>query len=193
MGLKSLVKLKLEQRDRNRLFLALEEGERLTLFLKEILLYAKPQKLELAQIEVKPFLDEILASLKEMPLAKDKEIYLDCEREKFTLRGDRLKLKQVFINLIQNALEASPPDQVVSCTIKQNPNSNNLKVSIHNWGTPIPQEILPKLCEPFVSNKSGGTGLGLAIVKQIIKAHQGALSIESNPTQGTTISFTIPL
>ncbi|MDJ0535676.1 MAG: HAMP domain-containing sensor histidine kinase [Xenococcaceae cyanobacterium MO_207.B15] len=64
---------------------------------------------------------------------------------------------------------------------------------MHNWGTPIPQEILPKLSEPFVSNKSGGTGLGLAIVKQIVHAHQGTLSIKSNALDGTTISFTIPM
>jgi len=65
-------------------------------------------------------------------------------------------------------------------------------ISVINQGTPIPPDILPKLTEPFVSNKPDGTGLGLAIVKQIVTNHGGSLSIKSDQETGTKISVTLP-
>ena len=193
MGLKALNQLKLEKRNRMRLSLALEESDRLLDLLKEILLYAKPKILELEAIEINLFLSEMLSDLRQMPIASEREIRLIPLQEKVKINADRNKLKQVLINLVQNSCEAIAPKEVVTCSIKRDKNPEFICLSIHNWGTPIPQEILPKLSEPFVSNKSGGTGLGLAIVKQIVNAHQGTLSIKSNPINGTTISFTIPI
>ncbi len=193
MGLKALTQLTLGQRERMRLSLALEESERLSLLLKEILLYAKPQKLELEAIEVEPFLRETLLGLQQMPMASEKEIRLMNLEEKLKIKADRNKLKQVLINLVQNACEAIAPGEVVTCRVTRDQNPESVKFSIHNRGNPIPEDILPKLSEPFVSNKSGGTGLGLSIVKQIINAHQGTLLIKSNAVDGTTISFTIPV
>ncbi|MDJ0576387.1 MAG: GAF domain-containing sensor histidine kinase [Xenococcaceae cyanobacterium MO_234.B1] len=193
MGLKALNKLKLEERDRMRLSLALEESDRLLELLKEILLYAKPQRLELEEIEIDLFLSEMLFALQQMPMASKREIRLIPLQEKVKIRADRNKLKQVLINLVQNACEASAPGEVITCRVTRDKNPDSIQFSIHNRGTPIPEEILPKLSEPFVSGKSGGTGLGLAIVKQIVNAHQGTLSIESNKVDGTTISFNLPV
>lgn len=105
--------------------------------------------------------------------------------------GDRDKFKQVMINLVKNACEAVSSGEVVTCSISQD--SSSVRISVHNGGTPIPPAMLPKLTEPFVSQKSDGTGLGLAIVKQIVTAHQGTLLIQSTAETGTTISFTLPL
>ena len=193
MGLKALNQLTLRERDRIRLSLALEESDRLLKLLREILLYAKPQILELEQIEVELFLAEMLLSLRQMPMASEKEIRLIPLQEKVKIKADRNKLKQVLINLVQNACEAITPGEVVTCSVTTDKNPESIKFSIHNRGNPISEEILPKLSEPFVSNKSGGTGLGLSIVKQIVNAHQGTLSIQSNAVDGTTISFTIPV
>ena len=193
MGLKALNKLKLEGRNRMRLSLALEESDRLLGLLKEILLYAKPQRLELEEIEIDLFLSETLFGLRQMPMASEREIRFIPLEEKVKIRADRNKLKQVLINLVQNACEAITPGEVVTCRVTRDKKPESIRFSIHNRGTPIPEEILPKLSEPFVSHKSGGTGLGLAIVKQIVNAHQGTLSIESNTFDGTTIAFLIPL
>ncbi len=93
--------------------------------------------------------------------------------------------------MVKNACEAISPGETVTAHLARN--SQKVRVSIHNDGTPIPPAIVPKLTEPFVSQKSGGTGLGLAIVKQIITAHQGTLSIKSTAETGTIISFTLPI
>ena len=193
MGLKALNQLKLPQREHMRLSLALEESDRLLKLLQEILLYAKPQILELEEIEVNLFFTEMLLNLRQMPIALNREIQFIPLQEKLTIKADRNKLKQVLVNLVQNACEAVAPGEVVTCKLTRDNNLEFIRFSIHNLGTPIPEEILPKLSEPFVSNKSGGTGLGLAIVKQIINVHQGNLSINSNPIDGTNVSFTIPI
>lgn len=192
MGLTSLQKLNLDQRNQMRLNLALAEGERLKSLLQEILLYAKPQKLKLETIELKQFLTDMSFSLREMPEASQRKLKLFADNSPLIIKGDADKLKQVIINLIKNAFEAIKIGETVTCRLSSDHNANCCCVSVINPGDPIPPEILPKLLEPFVSHKPNGTGLGLAIVKQIITSHGGSLSIESTLETGTKISFTLP-
>ena len=96
------------------------------------------------------------------------------------------------INLIRNAYEAIAPGETVTCSFEPVSSNKYLCISVHNGGSPIPQELIPQLTEPFVSQKSGGTGLGLAIVQQIIDAHQGYFLIQSSAVAGTTASFSLP-
>ena len=193
MGLNALSKLELSQRDRLRLSLALEEGERLKNLLTEILLYAKPQNLKSEEIELNQFLSKMLFALQQMPQAAERQIKLIPLEQPVKIKGDCDKLKQVIINLVKNACEAIESGGVVTCYISPSRHPNYIRVSVHNGGTPIPQDILPKITEPFVSQKSDGTGLGLAIVKQIVNAHQGTLSIKSTAKIGTIISFILPI
>ena len=135
----------------------------------------------------------MLCSLREIPAAAEKQIQFTPLLKEVKIKADPPKLKQVLINLVQNACEAISPGEVVTCCLAQDDHPEYIRLSVHNKGTPIPEELLPKLTEPFISNKSGGTGLGLAIVKQIVNAHQGTLLIQSNASEGTTISFTLPI
>ncbi len=192
MGLTSLQKLNLDQRNQMRLNLALEEGERLKNLLQEILLYAKPQILQAETIDLNKFLAEMSFSLREMPEASQRRLQLVSDHAQLIVKGDRDKLKQVIINLVRNAFEAIEEGETVTCHLSSDQNPDRCCVSVINQGTPIPPEILPKLTEPFVSNKPDGTGLGLAIVKQIVTNHGGSLSIESDQETGTKISFTLP-
>jgi len=192
MGLTALKKLDFEPRDLLRLDLALEESQRLQSLLQEILLYAKPQVINSEVIELNKFLTNMLFSLRSMPQAAERQLKLTVPESSLSIEGDRDKLKQVMINLVRNAFEAANPGESVICQLVRDENSNSCCIQVINGGEPIPADILPKLTEPFVSNKSGGTGLGLAIVKQIVPSHNGTLSITSNADQGTTISFTLP-
>jgi len=108
------------------------------------------------------------------------------------VQGDRDKLKQVFINLVSNACEASPAQEPVTCII-QPPQRNQVSVTIHNRGEPIPPELLPQLTRPFFTTKPSGNGLGLAITKHIVEAHQGELTITSSAEQGTQVTVTLPM
>ena len=193
MGLTALEKLNLAERDRLRLGLAKEEANRLQNLMQEILLYAKPQVLQFEELDLNAFLEEMLVSLQEMPEASERQIDLIRIQPSVKIRADKDKLKQVLINLIRNACEAISAGERVTCQITIANKPSLVCLSVHNGGTPIPSDILPKLTQPFCSTKPEGTGLGLAIVRRIVEAHGGKLSIQSDASSGTIVSFTIPV
>lgn len=90
-------------------------------------------------------------------------------------------------------MRAIAPGEIVTCTIERKPDPTQICLSIRNGGTPIPEDLLPRLTQPFCSGKPGGTGLGLAIVKRIVDAHGGTLSIQSDAIVGTIVRITLPV
>jgi signal transduction histidine kinase len=175
MGLKYFRKVHRAEQDQERAMLALDEADRLQNLLNEILLYAKPQVFQLSKLEVNSLIESMLSTLWEMPEAAGRQIQFTPALEAITI-----------------ACEAIVPGEVVTCNVEQCPDVNQVCIRIHNGGTPIPSNILPKLMQPFCSTKPGGTGLGLAIVKRIIDAHNGSLSIQSDLLTGTTVQITVP-
>jgi signal transduction histidine kinase len=193
MGLNYFKRTCLSEGDRERVSLALDEANRLQNLLKEILLYAKPQTLQIEELEVNKLIGGMLLALAEMPEAEGRKLELLSASEPIYIQADRDKLKQVLINVVRNACEAVEPGEQVTCKVEPETNNNRLCISIHNGGTPIPAEILPQLTQPFYSTKPGGTGLGLAIVRRIVEAHGGSLSIQSDEREGTAVKIAIPL
>jgi signal transduction histidine kinase len=193
MGLNYFQKTYPSERDRLRASLALDEAHRLQNLLQEILLYAKPQTLTLEELEVNEWLAKILEELREIPEATDRQMIWMPLPNSLKIRCDRDKIKQVMINLLRNACEAIASGETVTCKVEQDPSTSCACIHVHNGGTPIPADILPKLTQPFCSTKAGGTGLGLAIVKRIVEAHGGKLSIQSDAARGTLVSFTLPV
>ncbi|PSB03853.1 GAF domain-containing sensor histidine kinase [Merismopedia glauca] len=199
MGLNYFKKTYTSEPDQARVSLALEEADRLQNLLKEILLYAKPQTLQLEELDLNALMESMLWQLREMPEAAGKQIKFLPESTKVTILADKDKLKQVTINLIKNACEAIPAEscgnclnRVVTCKIELETNGDRVCISVHNRGTPIPADLLPRLTQPFCSGKVGGTGLGLAIVKRIVDAHGGVLSIQSDKSVGTEVNIRLP-
>ncbi|MEM9977307.1 MAG: ATP-binding protein, partial [Cyanobacteria bacterium P01_D01_bin.2] len=183
MGLGALRNSQLSKRDTLRLDLAASEAERLESLLNEILLYAKPQKLQTHQVDLAALTTEVLDTLRTQPSMADRLIVLKNTAGAIPIQGDIDKLKQVLINLVSNASEAIMPGDAVTCYLETG--LNQVQLRIHNGGDPIPPEVLPQLTKPFFTTKSSGTGLGLAIVKRIVEAHQGSLTIESSAATGT--------
>jgi signal transduction histidine kinase/DNA-binding NarL/FixJ family response regulator len=192
MGLNAFKRLELPEQYQTYRSLALDEGERLQRLLNQILLYAKPQNLESSALELNGFVIEMLDLLQEMPAAADKQLEFKVTSTPVHILGDRDKLKQVVINLVANAFEAVEVGETITLAVQPVP-GNQVYIQVHNVGTPIPADILPKLTQPFVSTKANGTGLGLAIVKRIVEAHGGELRIESTALSGTTITAQLPI
>ena len=196
MALSTFQTMDLSPRGQMRLALAMEESERLKRLLNEILAYSKEQRLVEELVDLNDLSLELERSLSETPAAEDKTIQLITHSDSLMVRGDRDKLKQVFINLVTNACEAIPAHDTVTwqlqypekCSDKQ-----QVEIQIHNGGDPIPPDVLPKLTQPFVSTKANGNGLGLAITKRIIEAHSGSMTIESTPGKGTVVTVLLPL
>ncbi len=113
------------------------------------------------------------------------------------IQGERNKLIQVFLNLIQNAVQAMPDGGVLnlSSQVKKNKNKRIIELKIQDTGVGIPEEYLQKIFDPFFTTKDvgQGTGLGLSISYGIIQDHQGNIQVSSKINKGTTFSITFAI
>jgi signal transduction histidine kinase len=111
-------------------------------------------------------------------------------------QADRDQIKQVLINLVQNAIEASEEGGALTLTAFELARGQETGVAIHvmDTGTGVAPEALPHVFEPFfTSGKHRGTGLGLAICRNIVDAHGGDIQLTSQPGKGTTVRVWLPL
>ncbi|BAT52730.1 GAF Sensor Signal Transduction Histidine Kinase [Nostoc sp. NIES-3756] len=190
MGLKYFQRTVTTESAQERLSLALGEATRLENLLSEILLYAKPQMLQLCELDANKFMRELLSYTSEMPEAVSQQFEFIPASVPVKILGDKDKLKQVFINIVRNACEAVCPGDVIKWEVNIL-SPDHVCINVCNGGEPIPPEVLSKLTQPFFSTKPSGTGLGLPITKRIVNAHGGELSIYSDTT-GTTVSVQLP-
>ena len=111
---------------------------------------------------------------------------------------DRKQMEQIFINLVNNAVDAMPEGGGIQLQVEPDaesrPASPRWRFTLRDEGSGIPAELLPKVFKPMFTTKpeGKGTGLGLAIVREIVRAHGGEVHIESQPGQGTSVIFTLP-
>jgi signal transduction histidine kinase len=104
---------------------------------------------------------------------------------------DGTQIKQVYLNLLLNALQAMP--QGGKLTVRLQVSGGSLLTAITDEGEGIPPEVRANLFEPFFTTKRGGTGLGLSISQRIIEGHNGRLRLFSQPGVGTTVVVRFPL
>jgi signal transduction histidine kinase len=104
--------------------------------------------------------------------------------------ADRNQLKQVFFNIIKNAMEAMRPGG--SLRIKTLTDDDNVYLLFGDTGSGIKQADLVKLFQPYHTTKQGGHGLGLMIVQRIMREHGGQVGVESNPGVGTIVTLQFP-
>jgi signal transduction histidine kinase len=105
--------------------------------------------------------------------------------------GDPFRLAEVFTNLIENALEASPEGGTVRVRVESQ-GDEHVRVLVENGGAGIPPEMRERIFHPFFTTKARGTGLGLPIARQIVEAHRGTLTVESDGASGTSFIVELP-
>ena len=140
-------------------------------------------------------LDDLLVEVYETVALTTENVELKIERcEPACVRGDPDRLRQVFINLIDNALKYSFPSNLVLISLWNE--DGNVKVKVSDHGTGIPEDALPLIFEPFIraidSKRLPGAGLGLTIVRWIVQEHGGEVSIQSRSDSGTTVHLSFP-
>jgi signal transduction histidine kinase len=112
------------------------------------------------------------------------------------IRIDRRRLSKVFVNLIENAIQHSPPQGTVLIEAQKITDANNngwVQCAIRDSGKGIQEEDLPKIFEPFFSKRRGGTGLGLAIAQRIMQEHGAKLIAGNNPEGGACMIARFPI
>ncbi|WP_075009226.1 PAS domain S-box protein [Stigmatella aurantiaca] len=122
----------------------------------------------------------------------DRQVLLHVEPGRYEGEWDAGRFVQVVSNLGSNALQYSPPGSPVTFRLKDE--GAAVVLEVHNLGLPIPPEALPHLFDPFrrAASEGGGLGLGLYIVEQVVKGHQGGLSVTSTAPEGTTFRLSVP-
>lgn len=124
---------------------------------------------------------------------RDAELIVAAEEQEMKVSADAKKLQQVFINLLDNAVQHSPDDTVVRIEIVPG-NGNTVQARVVDKGSGIPEDILPRVFETFFTTRRGGTGLGLSIVKHIVEMHEGAVTLSNNvPPPGLTATVILPI
>jgi signal transduction histidine kinase len=112
-----------------------------------------------------------------------------------TIVGDAEKLRQVFANILDNAIDALEPveqERKLELFI-ENGIPNRVRVRVKDNGVGIPPEKIDRIFNPFFTTKEKGTGLGMAISKKIVEAHEGSIDVLSDGARGTEFVVTLPL
>lgn len=148
-------------------------------------------KLNYSKINIRQFLTNIIASYTSVALTEDKQLSLNFQTEQVYFYGDSLKMREIFINLIKNALEATESGDQIIIDVKSR--WSRLVVTVSDSGKGIDSGRLPTIFNPLVTYKPSGTGLGLTIVKNIVTAHGGSIQVYSKPGIGTKFILILPL
>ncbi|MBM7662647.1 two-component system sporulation sensor kinase A [Bacillus mesophilus] len=167
------------------------EIDRIELILNELLVLSKPQELKFDQVELIKLLEDIKTLIHTEAIMKGIQITTSFDFNRLTLQADQNQLKQVFINILKNSIEAMEKNGEITIEVKEH-GSNKTKLLFKDNGCGIPEHLLKRIGEPFFTTKENGTGLGIMISKQIIENHHGDFHIWSDEN-GTIIEIILPL
>ena len=174
--------------------IAQEEVAHLETIVSELLDYAKPITLDLKIHDLNQVISGAVA-LVEAESGKQKvTIRSDFNGDKPMALLDKTKITQALINILLNAVQASPDGSVIHIatdTVKF-PSSHRARVIIRDQGMGISPENLKFIFDPFFTTKKNGTGLGLSIVRNIVDNHEGSIAIESEQGRGSTVIIELP-
>lgn len=150
-------------------------------------------KLELDIMDIELLLKEVLDSLDNLINSKQIKLEYEIRDEEIYIRGDYNKLKQVFINLLKNSIEALENINGAKIELDYKINSKGIVISIKDNGIGMDEETLNNIYEAFYTTKKCGTGLGVSLSKEIIDGHNGNIEYSSILNIGTSVKITIPL
>ncbi|HUB07915.1 MAG TPA: ATP-binding protein [Myxococcales bacterium] len=198
--------------DGDLLQVIVEEVNRLNGVVTEFLDYSRPVKSQLAPTDVNEVLQRTVKLLQSQGLPPGISIDLRLSPDLPAAQGDAEQLKQVFINLAFNAIQAMPRGGTLTIRTEglaassatwrfaevgpsraRRSGPELLEVRFRDTGEGIPEDARERIFIPFYTTKAKGTGLGLAIVQRIVKAHNGAISVESQPGLGTEFVIRLPV
>ncbi|MBI5140827.1 MAG: PAS domain-containing protein [Nitrospirae bacterium] len=166
--------------------IAVKEMDRLNRIITDFLSYARPAEPRMARLDLSALLCETV-----FMIGHRKEIRVDeMIDDRLEIDGDEDQLKQVFLNLVVNAVDAMPDGGVLS--VRARADDKGVVARVADTGTGIAMENIGRIFFPFFSTKKHGTGLGLAIAYRIVEAHGGAITAESPPEGGAVFTVRLP-
>jgi two-component system, sporulation sensor kinase A len=173
-------------------YISIMEGEldRIEQIVNEFLVLAKPQPSEFKLGNSVELLHHVITLMESQANMNNIEINTIFDMNAPLVLCNKNQLKQVFLNVIKNAIEAMPKGGTLHIQTKTN--NQTIQIIVTDEGKGIPHDELKKIGDPFFTTKDGGTGLGLLVSQRIIKNHRGAIDISSKVGNGTTVTITLP-
>ncbi|WP_264740948.1 ATP-binding protein [Cytobacillus firmus] len=172
--------------------LLLSELERIENITSEMLSLGKPQAIQMDTANLTDIIVNTVELLSPQANMNGIQFKLNYADSDFLISCEKNQIKQVFLNILKNAMEAMDKGGDIEISLQDN-NDGGCIVSFQDQGCGIPDEFLPRLGEPFYTLKEKGTGLGLMICHKIIKQHHGSIVYKSKIGEGTLIEITLPL
>jgi signal transduction histidine kinase len=167
------------------------EIERINLIVNDLMYLGKPRSLMLVKHNIKDIIEYVVMILTQIAQSNNVKIKIGLDNHP-SINCDENQLKQVFINLLKNAIESMPTGGNINITSKVIEN-NELAIFIEDEGQGIEEERLSKLGQPFFTTKEDGNGLGLLVTFNIIEKHKGRIVYNSAIGKGTTVVTYLPI
>ncbi|MEH7179375.1 ATP-binding protein [Neobacillus vireti] len=171
--------------------IVLSELDRINDIVGEFLVLAKPTAAVFTESDVKELIKDVVILINSQSILNNVQIFVEFECDLPKISCEVNQLKQVFLNLLKNAIDAMPDGGNIDVKVKAKA-EGKISIQISDQGIGIPKERIPTLGEPFYTTKEKGTGLGLMTCYKIIESHNGQLMISSEINQGTTIEIILP-
>ncbi len=196
MGLSTLMldRSEAQSRDERRLKVLVGEVERMEVILERMLDFSRPtHPSKIQAFRINNTLQDILQLFEGVTRARRITLTSDIDPDAtHTVTGDERKIKQVVINVLQNALEAVSSDGAIHLSVQLQ--QDTVTVHINDDGPGLDPELEDSVFSPGITNKSTGSGLGLTIARAIVEGHDGALSVRNREaTRGCSVALTLPL
>lgn len=192
VGVKTFVDLLArEHQDCELAELAQAEIARIESLTSQILQCAAKPKSRAQMVHVNRVLEHSIELVQRPLRAKRIQLEMTLTTDADTVRGSEDELKQAFLNVLLNAVEASHRGGTIR--VRTSVRRNRLTMAVQDFGAGIRPEDLRRLFEPFFTTKRQGTGLGLSITQRILHEHEGTIQVTSMPNEGTTFTLQLPL
>jgi len=156
--------------------------------------FMKRSKIELQAVPLAAVARDVLALVQHEAVKHGIAVELAVPETVPPVWADRVQLSQVLLNLVVNAMDAVSADRVAERRIRieaRYDGNGRVEIAVVDSGAGIPEDVLPRLFEAFVTTKPAGLGIGLALSRSIVQAHGGDLHAENNRDSGATLRFTL--
>jgi signal transduction histidine kinase len=167
-----------------------QEIRRLDEVTQGFLKFARPDAVDFAPVDIAPLLTSVLDAIQPQAGKTGVTVERACTEQSLRVSGDASRLRQAFLNLAENALQAMSKGGklTVSCGMA----GNRIVIRVADTGEGIPAEHLEQIFDLYYTTKRGGSGIGLSLVYQTISVHNGEIDVESSMNRGTTFIVTLP-
>ena len=151
----------------------------------------KLKELNKEEVDLQVLLEELITILNPLFKKYNANIYLNVKQD-ICLKLDYLRMKQVFVNILKNALEARKEEEPLNVQIEVKKSLKAVKIIIKDNGIGMDKNTLERISEIFYTTKANGNGLGVVLSKEIIEMHNGTITYKSQKDKGTTVTITLP-